>query len=80
MAKKLTDEERNLIKEMCYSNTDVKIVLELNRIRRSLDVTEVVTIERVRNARKKMGLHKTIGIRSVVIKKNKNIDEEENES
>ena len=68
MAKKLTEQELELIKEMCHTNTDVKIVLELNRIRRRLGVTEVVTGSQVTLARKKMGLHKTMGIRSVVIK------------
>lgn len=70
MAKKLSIAECELIKEMCYTNTDDKIMVELNRIRKSMDITQVVTREYVAKTRRKMGLHKTKGIKSVVKKKN----------
>lgn len=70
VVKKLSTAENELIKEMCYKNSDLKILVELNRIRKSMNISEVVTILQVTGSRIKMGLHKTKGIKSVVKKNN----------
>lgn len=69
VAKKLSVAENGLIEEMCYTNSDIKISVELNRIRRSMNITEVVSMSQVTRSRIKMGLHKTKCKNSVVIKK-----------
>ncbi len=69
MTKKLSIDEHKLIKEMCYTNSDLKILVELNRIRANMDITEVVTITQVTGYRQRNGLNKTRGKHSIVIKK-----------
>ena len=71
VTKKLSDAERELIEEMCYTNIDLRILVELNRIRRSMDIPEVVTIAQVTRYRQKRGLAKTKG-KHTVVKKRKN--------
>ncbi len=70
VTKKLSDSEKELIEEMCYKNIDLRILVELNRIRRSMNIPEVVTIAQVTKYRQKKGLAKTKGKNTVVRKKN----------
>jgi len=78
VTKKLSVAENELIEEMCYTNPDLKILVELNRIRKSMNIPEVVTIEQVIKSRQRMGLHKTKGIKSVVKKDKKEKKDEAN--
>ncbi len=72
MTKRLTEQEHKLIHEMCRNNSDAKILVELNRIRRSLKITEVVTSAQVRTSRMNAGLHKTKGKHSRIRKDKRN--------
>lgn len=71
MTKKLSVAEKELIEEMCYTNTDLKILVELNRIRKSMNIPEVVTIAQVTKFRQTKGLAKTKGKYPIVKKRKK---------
>ena len=59
--KRLSNSEKEFVKETCGFYTDMRIAEELTRIRGGLDVKEVVTIDQVRKARYRMGLSKQSG-------------------
>ena len=59
--KRLSDSEKEFVKETCGFYTDMRIAEELTRIRRGLNLKEVVTIDQVRKARYRMGLSKESG-------------------
>jgi len=59
--KRLSDSEKEFVRETCGFYTDIRIAEELTRIRRGLDTKEVVTIDQVRKARYRMGLSKESG-------------------
>ena len=59
--KRLSNSEKEFVKETCGFYTDMRIAEELTRIRGGLDVKEGVTIDQVRKARYRMGLSKQSG-------------------
>jgi hypothetical protein len=58
---KVTEQELRFIKDTCEFMTDDRIAFEINRIRKELSESDMVTAFRVGKERRKMGLKKTQG-------------------
>ena len=58
---KLTKQELRFIKDTCEFMTDDRIAFEINRIRKELNESDMLTTFRIGKERRKMGLKKTQG-------------------
>ena len=73
---KLTEKEKDYIKNLCNTYTDERISIELTRIRYEIGIKDSVSVDQVRKGRYSMGIAKAHG-RSVC--KTVNKKESENE-